>query len=92
MRIIEYKGKKYKIEKRHCDKCKADAGLNFCINNCDYLMERIPVEIKWVCQNCNVNNYTKDTVLEDEYVDCKVCGSIYAIDIENGLVVQMELI
>lgn len=91
MRVIEYKGKKYQIDNYYCSKCKADAGANYCVNSCDYNMERLPINKNWVCKSCGHKNTDTDILLEEEYAVCSKCGTHHIVDVENGVVVNIEI-
>lgn len=91
MRIIEYKGKKYEIDREYCDNCKADAGFNYCMETCDYLMNRLTVEKEWHCKACGSKNIDTDILLEDEYGICKNCNASNVVDIVDGVVVSVDL-
>lgn len=92
MRTIEYKGKQYQVDSNYCSKCKADAGANYCINNCPHNLERLPVNKNWECKQCGHENTDADILLEEEYAVCSKCNTNHVVDVKDGIVkVIMEL-
>ena len=90
MKEVSFKGKKYNLNDENCYKCKADCGLNYCIDVCDDKVERLPIEIKWKCSICGCINTSLDTVLEEEWVVCGRCYEENLVEVKNGKVIKVE--